>query len=1055
MPIDLLERKPKDLLSREPIDLLAPKEPRDLLVEPLPAEPEKKSPIKDFAKDYWTVFTQPYTKTLTGHTWGERADKVLKEIEQGNLEHVDTFGKLLKNYVLPKTISVTAEISPLDAEIMLVAGKILDIPQVKSFITTPIGKGFVSAYRTALKGMLTKAPALATNEQILKAVKRGDISLGEATRIRPELFTKELGKRISTEPITTKPTTVPVKTGGLPVKVTQPAHPIKLTPEVKPDILAQVPKSMEGKGITTGLPEPVAETTGKIRESRAYTNYMKNLDTLAKDVPEYQRMKYAEDMARADKFANSYPNEILKVARGEIAPPEGITQSSITNKAIEKAVQNNDIKLTNELITNQSLRATRAGQEISVLKALYDQDDVFPIAQELLKIRTNQALKKNYQDPLSKVKVNDKIMEKVRQEAKITDQEMGKIMEFSKDLKLLRTKTDKWGNPDIEYFKKRHELVDWLNYINPRSNLDVAVGVIGRGSMLFNLKTPLLNIESNTLWGAEGVLERRLLGLQFNAPNTKEVIDFTKHNTKLYTKTGTDLIILDDVVGDYVVRGETITHSQGGGLIRKYGRFMETYSFRYGQGVPDIFAESFHFADYLNLESYKIAGREGLRGKERQQRALELMKDAMNIKPETSLGQDLRVKARAEALFYTWKNKSKFSDLGIASRKIINQFGNIFGLSHKLGEAIAPFVKTPANIIGVGVDMSGGYGFKGANEIYKAYKTRDINSVSQEHLHDGIRYFTRLGMGAIITAIIGNMIKDQDYMPDYYSATQDEKNFAKQFNIPFNSVKVGSKWVSFDYFGAFGAPLKAYIHARKYGDTPINKLYQYSLAVGRQIMTFPGFQNLAEFMDSSWKQVTNKKDTKSLVDNFYNGTMDFMSSRFIPSILGDFAKAIDESEREAKGLGKITAKLPKLRETLPERINNFGENVQTQPFLSDLLFGARVKTTRDDPTYNELERLLEQGELPSLSDITKTSTRVKKMQEQLGEVKFREMILYFGGKFKIELDREISKNSYKRLSDEDKKDRIIAIKNSILDDTLDKFGYKSPTRRIKNVLPKL
>jgi hypothetical protein len=622
----------------------------------------------------------------------------------------------------------------------------------------------------------------------------------------------------------------------------------------------------------------------------------------------------------------------------------------------------------------------------------------------------------------------------------VTPDEIARITDFSNQLKELRKQDDQYGNPTEEYFIKRKELLDYLNEINPNSDLKVAISVIGRGMMLFSIKSPFLNIESNTIFGATALLSRRLAMKKFNGLNSDQIIDYVKYATSLYNKTGYDINIMEDIATDFVIRGEKITHSQGPGAIRKVGRFFENFVFRKGQGVPDIFAESFQFADVINLESSRMALREGLTGEKAKQRAMDLMKDALKIYPETDEGLTLRQQAKMEALYYTYKNKSAYSELGLKSREVIDNFGKVFGIP-KAGEAIAPFVKTPANVVGAGINMSGGYGIRGLIEVYKGFKERKF-SMGQKHFQQATALFVQQGLGLIFAFLVASMFDDDDYMPDYLSASADEKSFAKQAGIPFNSIKIMGHWVSFDYFGPLGSPIKALIHARKYGDTPVEKMYLYGTGVLSQMASFPGLQNLIEFMDNSAKTLTGRISAKEMMGNFYNETIDFVSSRFVPAILGDLAKAIDQSERKAEGPGKIITKIPVFRETLPEKIDIFGTPVKTEPFLSVLFLGSRVKTVNDDPIYTELERLLEQGELPTLSDITKTSSRVKLMKEKLGEKEFNEMIMYFGNEFRYELESEFSSGGYDTLTDEEKKDRINEIKDEILDDTLDNYGYK-------------
>lgn len=631
---------------------------------------------------------------------------------------------------------------------------------------------------------------------------------------------------------------------------------------------------------------------------------------------------------------------------------------------------------------------------------------------------------------------------------KVSDAEVAELIEFSSRLKELRKNLDPWGNPNQEYFTKRRELINYLNSINPNSNINILLGTVSRGAMLFSVKSPFLNIESNTLFGALGALERRLLSWKFKGLNNAEVYKFIKHNTLQYTKTQTDLIILDSLNTDYVVLGEKIVHSQGTGPIRKLGRLTESYAFKYPQGAPDIFAESFHFADFLNIETTKIAYQEGLRGNEAKQRALDLMKDAININPQDPIAIDLRQKARADALFYTYKNTGLFSKGGFILRDFVNTMGNAMGMG-RIGEAVMPFIKTPANVVQAGVDFSGGYGIKGIMEIYKAYKKGNIEGVDSVHLKNGLKYLIRQGLGMVAVGILSTIIKDTNYMPDYLVASDEEKNFARQYKIPFNSVKISGHWVSFDYFGPLGAPFKSFIHARKYGDSAGGKLFQYGFAVVRQIMTFPGIKEFTGLLGGTWKKMkeTEEQTAGGILEGIYNTTIDFVSARFIPAIFSDLARGIDQYERQATGAERALMKIPLLRQLLPKRINIFGEKIKTEPFLVNIATGARVRTVWEGEVYNELERLLEQGELPSIKDLEYSSNRVKLMKEKIGEEEFKELIIYFGKNFKEKIEQLIKRPSYKRLDNEEKKKEWNSIKDDILERTLQKFHYTRIKRK--------
>lgn len=650
-------------------------------------------------------------------------------------------------------------------------------------------------------------------------------------------------------------------------------------------------------------------------------------------------------------------------------------------------------------------------------------------------------------DLLSKVDSVEKIEDIISQKIgiRITDEEFKRLNEYSNELKKLKLDEsgnqilDNYGNPTQEYFKKRNELEEYMQSLNPSKKVSVAVGVIGRGNMLFNVAPVALNIESNALMGLTGAVERRILAGRMGGYNPKEIVPFAKYIVDNYIKTGYDLSSMQDLKSDFVVRGETITHTEGKGKTRAIGRFYKKFIFQFAQGVPDIYSQALTFGDTANMESSRMARAEGLKGKEAKERALEIMKDSFSVYPKTQEGESIRQKAMAEALYRTWKNQSFYSNVGLGARKFITEHTGKVGL----GEALIPFVKTPANVIGAGIDYSGGLGVRGIAQLIEAWKNRNYSG-SSENLKKAGNYFGRLGLGLLFTIFLASKIKDDDYMPDYLSATSDEKKFAKQYNIPFNSIKIGKKWVSFDYFGAFAAPLKSWIHARKYGKDGGDKVKKYMLAVGQQVISLPGFNDLIENLSGLKDTLTAPGKQNKIGESITKYGADFVSSRFIPSIVNVIAKGLDQYEREIKGpLDATISKIPILRNGLKEKVNIFGDKIETQPFLSNLFFGARVKSIVDgNEVYDELERLLEQGELPTLSAVQETSSKVKIMREKLGKEEYDKMLNEFYTKYKKETEKLIDSRKYVKANDEEKRDMWNKTMNDILTDIVNKYGYK-------------
>ena len=173
---------------------------------------------------------------------------------------------------------------------------------------------------------------------------------------------------------------------------------------------------------------------------------------------------------------------------------------------------------------------------------------------------------------------------------------------------------DDLGNPEkmqenIDFFEAKKEMDDYLLSLTPASNLRILTGTIGRGMMLFSIKSPLLNIGSNIEVGLTEAMSRRIANLNIRGADNKLSIDYIKMVNKIYQKTGFDLSrmtsLKDTGASGERVLGETI-HAKGPGGIRKTGQFIEDIVFKQLMGAPDVAFSSAHFADSVNLNAMKL-----------------------------------------------------------------------------------------------------------------------------------------------------------------------------------------------------------------------------------------------------------------------------------------------------------------------------------------------------------------------------------------------------------------------------------------------------------------
>lgn len=632
----------------------------------------------------------------------------------------------------------------------------------------------------------------------------------------------------------------------------------------------------------------------------------------------------------------------------------------------------------------------------------------------------------------------------------LKNEEISKIIELTNELDNIIE-----INKNADYFTKTIEELKQINKINrylysrtPAKNIKILLSTIRRGwGLLASFKSPIVNITSNTFWGTIGSVERRLRYLDIKGYNFKESIELAKKSLKIYKDTGYDITRMLSITDEISIKGEKIVHSEGRGFFRAWGRMVEKYIFNPLYQAPDVVAANFAFSDVVRLASTQYVKSIGLKGIEAKQKALKLMTEAYEVDMNniSEEAKAIRNIGMTNAFYYTYTNNSKWADLALSSRQLVNKIGDI-----GLGDALIPFVKTPANVLGAGLEMSGASGIASIKNTIDGFKEMKSGlSSGKEKFDKALSSGVRFGLGITLAFIVSSMIDDDDYYPDYFTATGDEKEFAKQNNIPFNSVKVGNKWVSFEYFGPIVAPLKGIIHARKYGQRGIDKFTQYGKGMGVQLVSFPGLSDLAQILDDSKKMLFSEGNMNYIKNQFANGVVNFVYTTFIPSIVSDLAVATDEYQRDAKTpIEKVITKLPILRKSLNIKTNTFGDKIKTEGFLASVFIGARIKTPINGEIFNELQRLLNTGYFPSIKDVRDSSQKVKLLQNKIGKEKFNRMIDEFGNKFKDKLGKEIDKKSYNKLTDEEKKNYIEKIKNDILTEVVNKYGYKRYKKQV-------
>lgn len=637
--------------------------------------------------------------------------------------------------------------------------------------------------------------------------------------------------------------------------------------------------------------------------------------------------------------------------------------------------------------------------------------------------------------------------------ATVTEEETKNINDLTVKLAEAKAKVKNVGDPtenqaeQLEYFKAKRKLENYLDSLTPSGKLKVLTSTIARGNMLFRLGSILVNINSNNIEGTVGATVRRLTERAVNGTNTRLIGDMVKFNAKVFRETGYDITRMVTLESEKKVLGESMVTSQGPGTIRKIGRWYEDKVFNLTQGLPDVIAASLAFGDRANIVSTKMAYAEGLKGKEAQMRAKEIFKDALTIEPKTEEGKALRTIAIADAQRSTNTDKRIFAEKLLKFRNLLN-VGDL-----RFGDMNIPFVKTTANAIQSALQHSGvTLPVEVVVDSLRVIKYVQSGQGWKESTKAGFTGFgesvIRAGIGFLVAYLLANAIDTKDYM-GVYPTSQKERELLELRNATPNSIRIGDKWISLDWFGPLMAPLVGVLNAKKYGKDPASAVFFYGTGALYQVQKAPGLDYMYQTLDSLNKFLTGttEKTVKSAQDAVANYMIDFVISRFIPGFISQLTQLTDNVVRDTSRKNDILAPLknviPGFRQSLPPNYTIFGETTRTEGWLN-VLFGSRVKSGRDNAVVTELVRLQNAGMLPSITDVSKTSPRVDILRSQIGDKETQKYLLQFGADFKQGIDDLLQESDYQDANNEEKSNMINNLKTRLFNEMLDDAGYVKP-----------
>ena len=620
------------------------------------------------------------------------------------------------------------------------------------------------------------------------------------------------------------------------------------------------------------------------------------------------------------------------------------------------------------------------------------------------------------------VKVYDKISDIVDRALNIKLSEE-QVADLNSKVAKLTEKAETFDGKIIteEQAKAIKDLQDTIKALNPSSNLKIMASTISRINLLSNPSTLLTNIISNGASFIPEMIARRIMNFRMNG-YVSSSLKKAKYDYAMKVFNAGDLTVAtmrpDDITKEIKYKGETTVSSQGEGKVRAFSRFAEKLIFKWGLGYPDAITKSLAFNDAADIYIGKYVDSQLKNGTLAEKKALaeQLFNDVWNINPESDIAKSIREKAILDAEIATYTNKGTLNDLLTKTRTAINKASGDL----RLGDILAPFVATPANVIQMGMEYSAGIGYSlyHAKDIAADIRKGEMSEVSR----NAITYAVRNGIGVLLTLAIGSLFDDDEYIPPYEACSMAERELVKAEGGVFNSLRIGGRYVSLDYLGVLGVPLAGIMGAKRKG------IPGYGISVASQIAQLPVLSQTSEVLKQSEDFMQNpEKGFGELFEKVAESAV----ARLYPSFLNTVVSIADPYVRETKGLSFIEKLEGRIYPWSLEKKQSFVTGGDIGKGFEDavykLLFGGRVKAGLSSNTIEALNTLNLAGELPYIGDFTNRG-RFKDYTDAQKQ-KARET---FAREFKKEADKLVRSSAYIRASAKEQKEMISKLRSKIV-----------------------
>lgn len=369
----------------------------------------------------------------------------------------------------------------------------------------------------------------------------------------------------------------------------------------------------------------------------------------------------------------------------------------------------------------------------------------------------------------------------------------------------------------------------------------------------------------------------------------------------------------------------------------------------------DRIFRSFALGRSLQEQATLMAKAEGLAG------------DALTARIDELINTDSALHARAivDAEVATFLNKGTHTtfrgvDLAEAGEGLRRHLG-------PLGHIIAPFVRTPANIMDRVLEYSPvGYLAdlpKMADWLQKIRQGQRAGGLTPQDLAELMalqrEMVEQAGRATVGTAVIlaGYVLAEQGLLTGNYPSDAAERNVHELLNEQPHSIKVGEHWLSLDRVSPVGNLLTLGAEIHKMAEDPES-------GVSGAVMAAPAVLGKTVVEQSFLRGVQGGLEALSAPERSMASWVRTTVASAVPAAVYAAARATDPVIRDPQTVGEaVRARLPGLSQTVAPRISGFGEDrVRDTSLAGRVGQVASPFTMREseasDPVKDEVARVM-------------------------------------------------------------------------------------------------